>query len=93
MAVFDETGHTGCLNLYNLPLLPPTESLQLWIRTPDGQGYLRVGEVPTQLYGSSGSVYYTLPASLLPPQEILVTQEPRNAPITQPTGPVVLHGP
>lgn len=92
-SVFDETMERGHLNLYNLPATPPDQSLQLWVKQVNSADYQRVGEVPVQFYGGSGSLSYNLPGATQPPAEILITQEPRNAPPTQPTGPTVLHGP
>ncbi len=92
-SVFDETQQRGFLNLYNLPTPAAGQSLQLWVRTATDVGYTRVGEVPSQYYGGSGSITYALPGQDQPPAEILVTQEPVNAPPEQPTGPPVLRGP
>jgi hypothetical protein len=92
-SVFDETEHQGYLNLYNLPVVAADQSLQLWVKPADSAVYQRVGEVPAQFYGGSGSLYYKLPDSAATPAEILVTQEPRKAPVTKPTGPTVLRGP
>ena len=92
-SVFDETMARGHLNLYNLPVTPPDQSLQLWVKQVNSNDYQRVGEVPVQFYGGSGSLSYTLPGATQPPAEILITQEPRNTSPAQPTGPTVLHGP
>lgn len=92
-SVFDETEHRGYLNLYNLPAVTTDRSLQLWVRLPDSNQYLRVGEVPAQFYGGTGSLFYTLPNSIGTPSEILVTQEAKNAVPAAPSGAVVLRGP
>ena len=92
-SVFDETNSQGYLNLYNLPATPADQSLQLWVKAANATAYQHVGEVPAQFYGKSGSLIYSLPGATQPPSEILVTQEPRNATPTQPTGPAVVHGP
>jgi anti-sigma-K factor RskA len=92
-SVFDEANSQGYLNLYNLPAVPADQLLQLWVKAANATDYQRVGEVPAQFYGKSGSLIYSLPGATQPPSEILITQEPRNATPTQPTGPTVLHGP
>jgi anti-sigma-K factor RskA len=92
-SVFDESSSRGYLNLYNLPATPADQSLQLWVQIANSDAYLRVGEIPAQFYGGSGSLHYNLPGATQPPSDILVTQEPRNALPAQPTGPTVLHGP
>lgn len=92
-SVFDETEHRGYLNLYNLPSVTADRSLQLWVRLPDSNQYLRVGEVPTQFYGGTGSLFYTLPTTVGTPSEILVTQEAKSAIPAVPSGAVVLRGP
>ena len=92
-SVFDETSSQGYLNLYNLPATPADQSLQLWVKAANADTYQRVGEVPVQFYGGSGSLTYSLPSATQPPSDILITQEPRHATPTQPTGPTVLHGP
>ncbi|QYM79688.1 hypothetical protein K0B96_03445 [Horticoccus luteus] len=92
-SVFDEAEHQGYLNLYHLPTVPEGQSLQLWVKPADSTIYERVGEVPAEFYGHSGSVYYQLPETSATPVEILVTQEPKGAPPEAPTGPEVLHGP
>jgi anti-sigma-K factor RskA len=92
-SVFDESSSRGYLNLYNLPATPVDQSLQLWVQVANSDAYQRVGEIPAQFYGGSGSLYYNLPGATQPPSDILVTQEPRNALPAQPTGPTVLHGP
>jgi len=63
------------------------------VKAANATDYQLVGEVPAQFYGKSGSLIYSLPGATQPPSEILITQEPRNATPTQPTGPTVLHGP
>lgn len=92
-SVFDEAEHQGYLNLYHLPTVPEGQSLQLWVKPADSTTYERVGEVPPEFYGQSGSVVYKLPATSATPVEILVTQEPKAAPPEVPSGPEVLHGP
>ncbi len=92
-SVYDEASSRGYLNLYNLPVPSANESLQLWVKGAGSTTYQRVGEVPPQFYGGSGSLYYNLPAATESPSDILITREPRNAPPSQPTGPTVLHGP
>lgn len=92
-SVFDETQHRGFLNLYNLPTPPAGQTLQLWVRSAVDTAYTRVGEVPEQYFGGSGSITYRLPGENQPPAEILITQEPVNAPPGQPTGEPVLRGP
>ncbi len=92
-SVYDESQQRGFLNLYNLPTPDAGESLQLWVRTADSATYTRVGEVPAQYYGGSGSLSYSVPGMVAPPAEILVTTEPGAAPPAQPTGPAVLRGP
>lgn len=92
-SVFDEAQARGFLNLYNLPIPAAGESLQLWVRPATDAAYMRVGEVPAQYHGGSGSLTYTLPGSSQPPVEILVTTEPTEFPPSQPTGPPVLRGP
>lgn len=92
-SVFDEAEHQGYLNLYHLPTVPEGQSLQLWVKPADSATYERVGEVPPEFYGQSGSVYYKLPETSATPVEILVTQEPKAAPPEVPSGPEVLHGP
>jgi anti-sigma-K factor RskA len=92
-SVFDEASSRGYLNLYNLPTTPPDQSLQLWVKVANTDAYQRIGEVPAQFYGKSGSLSYNLPGATQPPSDILITQEPRNVAPTQPTGPTILHGP
>jgi hypothetical protein len=92
-SVFDETERQGYLNLYNLPTVAADQTLQLWVKPADSTEYQRVGEVPAQFYGGSGSLYYKLPDSSATPAEILVTQEKRDVPVKKPTGPTVLRGP
>lgn len=92
-SVFDETEHQGYLNLYNLPTVGADQSLQLWVKPAGATEYQRVGEVPAQFYGGSGSLYYKLPETTATPAEILITQEPRKAPPAQPAGATVLRGP
>ena len=92
-SVFDETEGQGYLNLYNLPVVPADQALQLWVKSADSADYRPVGEVPAQFYGSSGSLYYKLPDSTATPTDILITREPRNPAATKPTGPRILHGP
>jgi hypothetical protein len=92
-AVFDEQESRGYVNLYNLPPVAADQSLQLWVKPLEATTYHLVGEVPAQLSGGSGSYYYTLPPTSPPPAEILITQEPRNAPPAAPAGAVVLRGP
>jgi hypothetical protein len=92
-AVFDEQESRGYVNLYNLPPVAADQSLQLWVKPLEATTYYLVGEVPAQLAGGSGSYYYTLPPTSPPPAEILITQEPRNVPPTEPAGTVVLRGP
>ncbi len=92
-SVYDESQHRGFLNLYNLPTPPAGQTLQLWVRPADDAAFTRVGEVPTSYHGGSGSLTYRLPNEHQPPAEILVTQEPINAPPGQPTGQPVLRGP
>lgn len=92
-SVFDEARNQGYLNLYHLPQVPSDQVLQLWVKLVDAGDYQHVGEVPSQFYGGSGSLYYKLPDSSATPVEILITQELRNAVPAKPTGAVVLHGP
>ncbi len=92
-SVFDESEGQGYLNLYNLPAVSPDQVLLLWVKSPDSGDYRPVGEVPAKFYGGSGSVSYKLPDATAMPTEILVTQEPKNAPAAKPTGPAILHGP
>lgn len=92
-ALFDEAQQRGYLNVYNLPEPRASDALQLWVRPVVGSDYVRVGEVPAQYYGGSGSLYYTLPGSTQAPVELLITQEPRGAVPPQPTGPVIVRGP
>jgi hypothetical protein len=92
-SVFDEVENQGYLNLYHLPQVPADQALQLWVKPVDAGDYQHVGAVPSQFYGGSGSLYYKLPESSATPVEILITQEPRNAPPAKPKGAVVLHGP
>lgn len=92
-AVFDDKEHQGYLNLYDLPLVAADQSLQLWVKPVDSAEFQRVGEVPPEFYGSSGSLRYKLPEATAVPAEILITQEPRNTTADQPTGPAVLRGP
>jgi anti-sigma-K factor RskA len=92
-AVFDDKEHQGYLNLYDLPLVAADQSLQLWVKPVDSADFQRVGEVPPEFYGSSGSLRYKLPETTAVPAEILITQEPRNTTADQPTGPAVLRGP
>ena len=92
-SVYDETAGRGYLNLYNLPTTTADQSLQLWVKVANSTNYQSVGPVPTQFYGGSGSLYYTLPGATPLPVEILITQEPRDAVPAQPTGPTVLRGP
>lgn len=91
-AVFDDKEQRGYLNLYNLPSVQPSESLQLWVRAVDRAEYQRVGEVPATFYGGSGSLQYQMTEAVAP-AEILITLEPRDAVVEQPTGATVLRGP
>lgn len=92
-SVFDEAERQGYLNLYNLPTVAADQSLQLWVKPAGATEYQRVGEVPAQFYGGSGSLYYKLPDATATPAEILVTRESRKTPPAQPTGATVLRGP
>ncbi len=92
-SVFDESSGRGFLNLYNLPETPAGQSLQLWVRAAADDNYIRVGEVPPDYQGGSGSLSYTLPGATQPPAEILITAEPEDALPAQPSGPPVLRGP
>jgi hypothetical protein len=92
-SVFDEKEQRGYLNLYNLPTPAADQSLQAWVRAADSREFQRVGEVPPQFHGGSGSLQYVLPSPTTTPAEILITVEPRAAPPAVPTGPAVLRGP
>lgn len=92
-ALFDETEGRGYLNLYNLPSVTADQTLQLWTKSTPNDSYHLVGPVPSEFYGGSGSVSYSTPGAVLAPVEVLITQEPRKATPSQPSGPVVLRGP
>ncbi|MBL9208488.1 MAG: anti-sigma factor [Opitutaceae bacterium] len=92
-SVFDEKDNRGYLNLYNLPQVPATDTLQVWVKPAGSVEFQPVGLVPPQYYGKSGSVSYELPAGSATPSEVLITLEPRQNRPTRPTGPVVLRGP
>lgn len=92
-SVYDESAQRGYLNLYNLPATPADQTLQLWIKQPDAVLYQNVGTIPSQYYGGSGSVSYTLPTASQAPAEILITREPKGAVPASPTGKVLLRGP
>lgn len=93
-SVFDEKQNQGYLNLYNLPQVASTDSLQLWVKPVDSTEFLAVGQVPAQFYGTSGSLHYQLSPTTATPAQIMVTLEPRTeTPAAKPTGPVVLRGP
>jgi len=92
-SVFDEKEFRGYLNLYNLPPVSGTDTLQVWVKPADSQEFQAVGQVPSQFHGRSGSVTYELPAGSTTPAEVLITLEPRQNPPARPTGPVVLRGP
>ncbi|HEY0946815.1 MAG TPA: hypothetical protein VGD81_16155 [Opitutaceae bacterium] len=91
-SVFDESERQGTLNLYNLPAVTESETIQVWVRPADAAEFQRVAEVPSRFYGSSGTVQYALPESSAP-AEIVVTVEPRDTPATEPSGVTVLRGP
>jgi len=92
-SAFDQSRHQGFLDLHNLPSVPPDRSLQLWVRAAGSAAFEKVGEIPVQFYGRSGSVTYKLPSATVVPAQIMVTLEPRSSLAKTPTGPVVLHGP
>lgn len=92
-SVYDETSARGYLTLYNLPTATTDQSLQLWVKQTGSSSYQNVGTIPTQYYGGSGSLYYSVPGMTQPPTEILITEEPREKVPTQPTGTTVLRGP
>ena len=92
-SVFDEKEHRGYLNLYNLPPVAGTDTLQVWVKPADSQEFQAVGQVPSQFHGRSGSVTYELPPGSTTPAEVLITLEPRQNRPARPTGPVVLRGP
>lgn len=92
-SVFDEKDNRGYLNLYNLPNVAPTDTLQVWVKPAGSAEFQPVGLVPPQYYGKSGSVSYELPAGNATPSEVLITLEPRQNRPARPTGPVVLRGP
>ena len=92
-SVFDDKEHRGYLNLYDLPTVGTDQALQLWVKPIGSQEFVRVGQVPVEFYGKSGSVQYRLPETSSAPAEILITQEPRNTLNDQPTGATVLRGP
>jgi anti-sigma-K factor RskA len=92
-SAFDQSRHQGFLDLHNLPNVSPNRSLQLWVRAAGSAAFEKVGEIPAQFYGRSGSVTYKLPSATVVPAQIMVTVESRSSPPQAPTGPVVLHGP
>ncbi len=93
-SVFDEEEARGYLNYYNLPTVPPDQSLQLWVKQAGSSTYQNVGEVTPPNANGAGSVTYPLPKGSPPPTEVLITQEPRNATPIQPTsGTAVVRGP
>lgn len=92
-SVYDEVQARGFLNLYDLPTPLAGESMQLWVRPAADEAYVRVGEIPEEFHGGSGSLTYTLPDSSMPPAEILVTTEPTEAIPAEPVGVTVLRGP
>lgn len=92
-SVYDEQQNQGYLNLYHLPPVPADQTLQLWFKPAGAEIYQPLGEVPPQLHGRSGSVYYRLPDGVAPPTEVLITREPRLNPPPAPTGPIILRGP
>jgi len=92
-SVFDEKEYRGYLNLYNLPPVAGTDTLQVWVKPADSQEFQAVGQVPSQFHGRSGSVTYELPPGSVTPAEVLITLEPRQNRPARPTGPVILRGP
>jgi hypothetical protein len=92
-SAFDQSRHQGLLDLHNLPSVPADRFLELWVRAAGSAAFEKVGEIPVQFYGRSGSVTYKLPSASVVPAQIMVTVESRSAPPKAPTGPVVLHGP
>ncbi len=92
-SIFDESLDRGFLNLYNLPVPAEGNSFQLWVRPASGGSYTRVGEVPPQMHGGSGSLSYSFPGGDQPPAEILITTEPIDVIPDQPEGTPILRGP
>lgn len=92
-SVYDEKENRGFVNLYDLPPVPAESALHIWVRPADAEIFQRVGEVPRQLYGGSGSIQYALPSGTATPAEILITIEPRTIIPALPAGPTVLKGP
>ena len=92
-SVYDEARQQGFLNLYNLPTPAEGQSLQLWVRYAADETFRRIGEVPSEYHGGSGSLSFRTPGANQPPAEILITTEPGDALPVQPTGPTVLRGP
>lgn len=78
-SVFDEKEQRGYLNLYHLPTPADDQAMQVWVRPADATEFQRVGEVPAEFHGRSGSLQYSLSSSAGAPVELVITVEPRNA--------------
>jgi len=92
-SAFDRARHQGVLDLHNLPAVAADRSLQFWVLPAGSKTFERVGEIPPQFYGHSGSVTYKLPSADANPAQILITIERRGGAPTVPSAAVVLHGP
>ncbi len=92
-SAFDRTRHQGVLDLHNLPSVAADRSLQFWVLPAGSKSFERVGEIPPQYYGRSGSVTYKLSSTTVNPVQILITIERRGPAPTLPSSAVVLHGP
>jgi hypothetical protein len=93
-SVYDDTAHQGYLNLYNLPTVSSGSVLELWVMPAGSDQFQAVGQVPSQFYGQSGSLYYQLPAATATPSEVLITVEAGTGAVPKaPSGTIVLRGP
>lgn len=92
-SLFDGEENEGLINLHNLPTVPESDLLALWVKSePDGE-FRPVGEIPATLYGGSGTVFVTLDPEMPLPSQVLVTREKRGGLGEGPGATVVLQGP
>lgn len=83
----------GALELHGLPLVSNDLALYLWAKRAGGDSYEPVGEVPRQLYGTSGTINYQLRPGNGAPVHFIVTVEERNRVPAAPSRDVICAGP